>query len=74
MKVLNNKDFWVWPLKKWWVYLLGILYFIYNYEPSPIFFMWESFFGELTGSIFLVIFLTWFFRFIYLKIRKKSVS
>ena len=73
MKILNEKDFWIWPLKKWWVYAFPIILFTYDYE-TPVFFMWEVFFGDLLGNFIGMLFFTLFFRYFFLKIRKKYFS
>jgi len=49
---MKTKEYFKWLFTRWYLYVITILWFLYYYE-QPIFFMWEAFFGELTGTLLL---------------------
>ncbi len=65
-----------WLFTRWYLYVLTLAWFLYYYKASE-FFMWESFFGELLGTLILwclVIFIIVGIKKLYLQIRKTKIS
>lgn len=68
------KQYFKWLFTRWYLYALGIFWFVYSYKPQGELFLWEIVLGRLIGNIIamaLMISLIVGIKKIYLKIKSK---